>query len=143
MHQLRVLILGPSSFSSTLNELIPFLKFIPLIKQQSSNIDVILFHEDALDNKESNKFVSNSNSLKVCAYRKKKSSNNFDAFLKLPTSLREINTAVESVVAKKAFSKNSSIEIKKYLLNKNEKKLSKNKNEIILTEKEIQLIELF
>ena len=46
-------------------------------------------------------------------------------------------------MAKKAFSKNSSIEIKKYLLNKNEKKLSKNGNEIILTEKEIQLLELF
>ena len=38
---------------------------------------------------------------------------------------------------------NSSIKVKKYYLNKNEKKLSKNGNSIILTEKEIQLIELF
>ena len=57
--------------------------------------------------------------------------------------MKEINAVVENVAAKKAFSKNSSIEIKKYLLNKNEKKLSKNENEIILTEKEIQLLELF
>ena len=57
--------------------------------------------------------------------------------------MREINIVVESVAAKKVFNKNSSIEIKEYLLNKNEKKLLKDKNEIILTEKEIQLLELF
>ena len=38
---------------------------------------------------------------------------------------------------------NSSIKIKSYLLDKNEKKLLKDKNFIILTEKEIQLLELF
>ena len=75
--------------------------------------------------------------------QKKKSLNNFDAFLQLPSSLREINAVVESSAARRLFSKNSSIEIKKYFLNKNEKKLSKNENEIILTEKEIQLLELF
>ena len=61
----------------------------------------------------------------------------------MPSSLKEINSIVENVAAKKEFSKNSSIEVKKYLLNKNEKKLSKNKNEIVLTEKEVQLLELF
>ena len=63
--------------------------------------------------------------------------------MQLPTSLKEINAVVESVAAKKIFSKNSSIKIKNYLLNKNEKKLLKNADEIILTEKEIQLLELF
>jgi len=61
----------------------------------------------------------------------------------MPFSLKEINIAVENVAAKKVFSKNSSIQIKKYLLNKNEKKLSRNENEIILTEKEVQLLDLF
>ena len=51
--------------------------------------------------------------------------------------------AVENTAAKKIFNKNSSIEIKKYLLDKNEKKLSKNEKKIILTEKEIKLLELF
>ena len=40
------------------------------------------------------------------------------------------------------FNKNSSILLKKYTLNKNEKKLVKDKNYISLTEKEIQLLEL-
>ena len=73
----------------------------------------------------------------------KKSSQNFNAFLKLPSSLKEINAVIENVAAKKVFSKNSSIQIKKYLLNKNEKKLLNGNNAIILTEKEIQLLELF
>ena len=63
--------------------------------------------------------------------------------MKIPLSLKEINFTIENIVAKKTFSKNSSIEIKKYFLNKNEKKLRKNDYEIILTEKEIKLLELF
>ena len=142
MHQLKVLILGPKSFSTTLNELKSFLKFYCVKEKNSFDFDVILFHEEALSIKEDNKIISNSHSLKIFASNKKNSSNNFDAFLELPSSLKEINATVENVAAKKIFSKNSSIEIKKYLLNKNEKKLSKNENEIILTEKEIQLLEL-
>ena len=43
---------------------------------------------------------------------------------------------------KKNLSENSSIRIKNYLLNKNEKKLNYKNDFIILTEKEIQLLEL-
>ena len=143
MHQLKVLILGPNSFSSTLNELKPFLKFNSVREINSSDFDVVLFHEDALNDKEDNKIIRNTHNLKVLASSEKKAFQNFDAFLELPSSLREINAVIENVTAKKVFSRNSSIEIKKYLLNKNEKKLSKNENEIILTEKEIQLLELF
>ena len=143
MHQLKVLILGPASFSNTLNELQPFLKFNSVKQKNSSDFDVILFHKEALNDKEDKKIIGNSNSLKICASNNKNSSNNYDAFLEIPTSLKEINSVVENVAAKKTFSKNSSIQIKKYLLNKNEKKLLKNDNEIILTEKEIQLLELF
>ena len=107
------------------------------------DFDVILFHEDALNDKEDCKIISNSHSLKVLASSKKKNSHNFDAFLELPSSLREINAVIESVIAKNIFGKNSSIVIKNYLMNKNEKKLKKNNIEIILTEKEIQLLELF
>ena len=64
------------------------------------------------------------------------------ASLELPATLKEINAVVENIVAKKKFNENSSIDIKSYLLNKNEKKLSKLNNFIILTEKEIQLLEL-
>ena len=54
-----------------------------------------------------------------------------------------MNSVIESSVAKKVFNKNSSIKIKDFLLDKNEKKLIKDDSFIILTEKEIQLLELF
>ncbi len=112
------------------------------MEKKTTDIDVILFHEDSLDEKEDNKIINKSHSLKVLASNKKKTLQKFDGFLELPSSLREINAVIENVTAKKIFNKNSSIEVKKYFLNKNEKKLSKNENEIILTEKEIQLLEL-
>ena len=50
---------------------------------------------------------------------------------------------IENTIARKKFSINSSIRVKNYILDKNEKKLLKDKNHILLTEKEIQLLELF
>ena len=76
-------------------------------------------------------------------FKKKDLLKNCDTNLELPINLKEINTIIENIAAKSKFSKNSSIEIKNYLLNKNEKKLSKLDNFVILTEKEIQLLELF
>ena len=67
----------------------------------------------------------------------------YDAYLELPAGLKEINAAVENISARSKFIENSSIKIKNYLLNKNEKKLYKLKESITLTEKEIQLLELF
>ena len=140
MHQLKVFILGPEQFLYTLNELKPHLKFN--FVNEITNTDVILFHEDALNDKKNREILNKSNSLKVLASGSKKFSTDFDEFLKLSSSLSEINAVIENIVAKKAFNKNSSIEIKGYILNKNEKKLSKNENIVILTEKEIQLLEL-
>ncbi len=142
MHQINVLILGPISFSSTLNELKTFLKFNPLIGELSVNHDVILFHEDALKEKKNIEIINKSNSLKIFATNSKNISNNYDAVMELPLTLKEINSFVEDITVKKVFSENSSIKIKNYFLNKNEKKLSKENTEIVLTEREIQLLEL-
>ena len=143
MHKLNVLILGPSLFISTLNELKKFLKFNPLVDNRNNNFDVILFHVDALKDLKKKDYIENSNCIKISVGMKIDISNTTGTSLELPTTLKRINELVESTVAKKKFSNNSSIEIKRYLLNKNEKKLSKLDDFIILTEKEIQLIELF
>ena len=103
---------------------------------------MILFHEDALKYKKNVEIINESNSLKIYATNKKDTSNNYDAVMELPLTLKEINSLVEGITVKKIFSKNSSIKIKNYFLNKNEKKLSKENIEIILTEREVQLLEL-
>ena len=69
-------------------------------------------------------------------------SNDYDHILKLPTTIEEINKMIEGSVAKNEFAKNSSISIKDYKLDKNEKKLIKDNKAIILTEKEVQLLEV-
>ena len=143
MHKLNVQILGPTSFVSTLNELKAFLKFNPVIDKLDKNSNVVLFHVDVLKDKKQKEHINKDNLIKICLGKSKDFKDNFDASLKLPTTLREINSIVESTAAKKKFTKNSSIEIKNYLLNKNEKKLSKSDDFIILTEKEVQLLELF
>ena len=142
MHELNVLILGPSSFISTLNEVKSFLKFNPII-DNNIEYNIILYHKDILQDESQKNFIVNSNSIKICITEKKEIPGNCDAHLELPTTLNEINTIIENVVAKKKFYKNSSITIKDYSINKNEKKLFKSNEFIILTEKEIQLLELF
>ena len=143
MHKVNVLIFGPVSFISTLDELKAFLKFNPVFDNLNKGHEVILIHNTALKDEDKKKLIENSNTVKIYASSKKDLSNNYDAYLELPTNLKEINAVVENVVAKSKFSKNSSIKIKNYLLNKNEKKLCKQNDFIILTEKEIQLLELF
>ena len=143
MHKLNVRILGPSSFVSTLNELKKYLKFNSLFDDLNKNPNTILFHVDALKNNNQKKYLDSKNSIKICVGKKKDITDNFDANLELPTTLNEINAIVENTVAKNKFYINSSLQIKNYLLNKNEKKLSKLDNFIILTEKEVQLLELF
>ena len=143
MHVLKVLILGPTSFISTLNELKTFLKFNPTFENLSSSHDVILVHEEALKQIKQKELIQKSGSIKILATKRKQANNIFDANLELPSTLKEINELIENISAKKKFSQNSSINVKNYLLNKNEKKLSKSEEFIILTEKEIQLLELF
>jgi|TARA_B100001057_G_scaffold145366_1_gene145330 DNA-binding CsgD family transcriptional regulator len=143
MHKLNVLILGPSSFVSTLNELQKFLKFNPLFNNINDNHNIILFHVDVLQDLKQKNYIERNDSLKICAGSSKNITGNYDASLELPTSLKEINSTIENAAAKNLFNMNSSIKIKNYVLNKNEKKLSKLSNYIILTEKEVQLLELF
>ena len=142
MHNLNVKIIGPSSFVSTLNELKVFLKFNSILNNTNDDPNIILFHTDALKDKKFKKYIDNNSFLKICAGRKKDLSDHYDACLELPATLKEINAIIENTAAKSKFNKNSSIAIKSYFLNKNEKKLFKLDSFIILTEKEIQLLEL-
>jgi len=135
---------------TTINELKPYLKFklssnINDIKDHSkNNYDGYICHEKNLENKINKDFNDFTNCFKILISSKvNRTVKSFDYNIKLPTSVKEINNVIESGFAKKQFSKNSSIKIKSYVLDKNEKKLSKGVNSIILTEKEIQLLELF
>ena len=148
MYKLNILLIGPESFLSSLDELRKYLKFNFIEKKPNISInslekyDGIILHEDHISKFRS--LIENKKCFRVLATSiKKNAETNFDFILKLPTSIKEINNLIESSAAKTIFNKNSSIKIKSYLLDKNERKLFKKDKFIILTEKEIQLLELF
>ena len=149
MHKLKILIFAPDSFISTLNEVKFFLKFNfstgnkNELKKLSGNFDGFLCHEENFKHFNVKEILNNEQFFKILVTNNGKNYKIFDATVKLPISLKEINNIIESTAAKKKFGKNSSINIKSYMLNKNEKKLIKQNDFIILTEKEIQLLELF
>ena len=113
-------------------------------KNSFKDFDVLLIHEDYLKKKiNKNLNFKKENTITILMSNSNKSSQSFDEILSMPTSVKELNTIVENSVAKKSFNKNSSINVKGYILDKNEKKLIKESDFIFLTEKEIQLIEIF
>ena len=151
MHKINVLAFGSENFNTSLEELKDYLNFKLTITNDNlenesfENYDVLFIHEDYLKNDLIKKeLLQQSNKIKILA----SNSNDitYDIFtdkLFLPTCVEDINKIIENSVVKKSFSKNSSIKIKDYILDKNEKKLIKDENYLLLTEKEIQLLELF
>ncbi len=107
--------------------------------------DVLIIHEDYFKTEKTIKenLLKKNHLIKVLASSSNKELQKFFfSKLKLPTSLKDLSQEIENTVVKKSFLKNSSIKIKDYILDKNEKKLIKDLKQISLTEKEIQLLQL-
>ncbi len=151
MHKIVVQTIGSKNFNTSLEELKDFLNFklnIDFDKLENQNledVDVLLIHEDFLNNNINNdNLLKKINKVKILVSNSRLvTPNYFHDFLHLPTSVKELNEAIENSIAKKNFNINSAIKVKGYILDKNEKKLKKEKSFILLTEKEIHLLELF
>ena len=149
MHKLNIFIFGPDSFISTFNELKSYFKFNISSNQKKfpasfkGNLHGIIYHQDKFHDNRLKDLFKKYKCLKILATNHdSKLSNDYDYVLKLPTTIKEVNNMIERSTAKKEFAKNSSISIKNYILDKNEKKLVKKDTTIILTEKEVQLLEV-
>jgi len=151
MHKIKVLAFGSEKFNTSLEELKDHLNFRlttfndDFEKASFENYDVLFIHENSIKNNNVNKtFFKTLSKIKILAAKSHESYNDaFTNILILPFYINDLNKIVEDAVAKKSFIRNSSIKIKEYILNKNEKRLIKNEDYIPLTEKEIQLLELF
>ena len=150
MHTINVLTFGSRNFNTSLEELKDYLNFKltfadkEINKETLNNHDVLILHQDGLVGDSLEKLLKDSKKIKILVSNKSdKKKDQFNEIISLPLKISDLNQIVENAITKKNFSKNSSILIKQYKLDKNEKKLIKNKNYILLTEKEIQLLELF
>ena len=150
MHKINVLAFGSKNFNTSLEELKDHLNFkLTTINENLEtklfeNYDVLFCHQDFLKENSLLKALKNSNKIKILASSSNKiQSDIFHAKVSLPLTIKDLNYIIKNTIVKKNFSKNSSIKIKSYILDKNEKKLIKEESYVSLTEKEIQLLELF
>ena len=153
MHKINVLAFGSVNFNTSLEEIKDYLSFKLITSDNSfdntkfNNFDILFIHEESLkDIYIKSNLLKESKKITILAYNSNNSlipNNFFDNKISLPTTINDLNHIVENLFAKKNFNKNSSIKIKDYFLDKNAKKLLKNNHHVFLTEKEIQLLELF
>ena len=128
MHKINVLAIGSKNFNISLEELKEYFNFKlttinnNLEKQALSNQDVLFIHENYLENNYDKKTLENTDKIKILVFNSKISSSIvFSDKLSLPTTIEDINQVIENSIVKKSFNKNSSIKIKNYILDKNEK----------------------
>jgi DNA-binding response OmpR family regulator len=146
----NVLCLGSSDFNSSIKELREYLDFKSIFTEDiskdllSNKYSIILIDNDILESPQILKKINSAgDKIKILIGKVSKAKNfKYDEFLDKPLKISDLNNKVIKLVAGKKFLKNSSIQIKDYILDKNEKKFKKNKSFIIITEKEVQLLEL-
>ena len=148
MKNLTVSIFGNKVFIEILKELNLFknteIKFIENVEDEilnkASNKNIIIFflneknmdHYFKLKNKDLAILLVN-NDLKFI----KKSRNFFEDQITIPFKIVNFEKKIIAILAKQKFKKSSLIELGKYKINKNEKKIKKGNLELKLTEKEI------
>ena len=146
----KLLIIGSNNFNNSINEVkecfnfsFSFFDFTTKSYLIDSSISAIIVDSQVLDidilgtiNKIHNKPI-----LLLETYANNKKCNCNDKVL-LPISLPDLINKIKMIITTYKFLVNSTLKIKKYTLDKNEKKLIKDSIYISITEREVQLIEL-
>ena len=146
-YNVKVGCISSKNFINSLYEVRSFLGFdlIEIGKNYEKSINNMC-NAVIIETKVENKNLSNKIQIPkifILDKNKKKMSNNpFELILKLPINLVQFNKTVVELCKKYEFNKNSLIQIKGYILDKNERILKKNKISLKITEKETHFIEM-
>ena len=146
-YNVKVGCISSKNFINSLYEVKSFLGFdlIEIGKNYEKSINNMC-NAIIIETKVENKNLSNKIQIPkifILDKNKKKMSNNpFELVLKLPINLVQFNKTVVELCKKYEFNKNSLIQIKGYILDKNERILKKNKISLKITEKETHFIEM-
>jgi DNA-binding winged helix-turn-helix (wHTH) protein len=145
------LLLCDNDFSNSIKELKQELSFnISFLPDKIESLSFekfqLLLIQDSFMNGNEKKLISqikNTSKLKIFfQYNKFKKPIGKNENIKLPLSISEFNNKILEIISKKEFDSNSKINIGNYILDKNARKLINKNLSVILTEKEIQLLEL-
>ena len=111
------------------------------IKDAKTENQLVVFFADVLDKI---KILNFPSILIVKSINKtNKNPNSFTEELKIPFSIFDFDKKIISIFAKNEFKKNSLINLKGYIIDKNERKIKKNALELQLSEKEVKFLILF
>tara|TARA_A100000164_G_C21739275_1_gene691483 strand:+ start:193 stop:828 length:636 start_codon:yes stop_codon:yes gene_type:complete len=147
--KINVICLGTDNLNNSLIELKQYFKFKIIFSKNHKNdilqkdYSTILIDNDVLNNSSLIESLNKINKSKLLILNSLPNDKCIiNGTIQRPFNINEINKKIIELNSKKKFSENSFIKIKDYILNKNEKKLIKNSDYVVVTEKEIQLLEL-
>jgi len=149
--RLTLLIIGSTNFNNSFNEIKEYfgfeLIFLNLDKSEiniETKINAIIIDSKLCENQTYLDLIKTISSKPILLLDTTNKSINckYDEKFFLPISFIELKNKIINFVTIHEFNKNSTVKIKNYTLDKNEKKLKKEKLFITITEREVQLIEL-
>ena len=147
----ELLVFGSKNFNNSIKEIKENLEHILLFfdfnkpsELNFSSIDGVIIESRICINKANLDIVNKFNKKPTLLIHELNTNDkiSFDEKISLPISFFDLKKKIKNIIAISKFNLNSLIKIKDYILNKNEKKLTKLRNSIFITEKEVQLIEL-
>jgi|TARA_B110000211_G_scaffold219648_1_gene265606 DNA-binding response OmpR family regulator len=148
-----LLVFGTQNFNNSLNEIKEYLNFsLVFFKKNTltetviSTVSSILVVFDCCKDQETLNLINNIQNKPILLLANQVSFSNLkincNDKMFFPLSVDLINSKIKSLIISKKFINNSSIVIKDYIIDKNERKIKKKNLSITITEREIQLIEL-
>jgi len=146
-----LLVFGTKNFNSSLNEIKEYLDFSltffnnnTLLSDKISTINALLIDTEVCNVATNIVLINSVNNKPVLLIEKQGFLNkcNYTDKISFPLIISDFNTRIVNLITSKKFNQNSSLKIKEYTIDKNEKKLKKDNLSITVTEREIQLIEL-
>ena len=142
VYSVNVACLCEKNLTKSLEEIKSFFTFkmsiidLNLENHMNSDFDALIVDHDMLS-----KIPKNLTSLpKILINNKKNSSAKAEIIFKLPLNIFMFHKSIIELCKKNEFKKNSLINIKDYILDKNERTLKKNEKTLKITEKEINFI---
>ena len=147
-NKINILAVCNDDFISSLYELKDYLNFnfepfsSKIHNGNLKNFDILLFQDEKMSDFDT-KSLDTYKGISILIGKNKKQFNNYHHQMNLPLKINDFINVIDDLRSKRKFSDNSTIKLKNYILNKNERKLFKDSISIILTEKEVQLLELF
>jgi len=148
-----LLIFGTKNFNNSLKEIKEYLNLSlvffendALLELSIPEINAVLIDNEFCNDVNILNSISKINNKPILLIENKdfSSINNikYNEKITLPLNLTDFSNKITNIIMSFKFNKNSSIQIKNYTIDKNERKLKKKNLFIVITEREIELIEL-